>query len=452
MENKRIKLLMVPSDTMGVGHFRNIWAAQCIQKNFPQEFDVDINHEVRFNDFDYLSQYDIIHFHRQFGPYEEFEKISAELKKRGVIVVMDIDDYWEPPTTHPLYEIVKLEKMSEKIKNNLKFSDYITTTTSCFKTHIKKYNDNVFIIPNALDMEHKMWSSEIEENQTDKCRISWIGGSSHLHDLQIITQSMLKLNNSFELKNKYQIIVCGFDVRGTITEILPNGQRNVRKILPHETVWRKFEDIFTSNGLLLNDEPEYIKWLNKNKREEYPDEYKKNFVRRWTLPLTQYGKHYNYCDVCLAPLETIEVFKELADTKEIVIATDARKGTVKSRPHYFNEVKSELKIIESGMKKKVLIAQNFGIYKELIKNGETGILVSNNDKGWFKAMRDVINNKEYREKLANNLHEFVKDKYDILNVTKERVNVYKQMIEEKNSGELEKKRTGQVEKNLLNSK
>lgn len=445
---KRPKLLMVPSDIQGVGHFRNIWAAQSIQKNFFNDFDVDINLEVRFNDFDYLSQFDIIHFHRQFGPYEEFERITSELKRRGVIIVIDIDDYWEPPTTHPLYEIVKSEGMTNKIKNNLKFSDYITTTTNTFKKYIQKINENVFVIPNALDMEHKMWMSETEENLTDKCRISWIGGSSHLHDLKIIEQSMLKLNSSMELRNKYQIIVCGFDIRGTITEILPNGERNIRKILPQETVWCRFENIFTSNGLLLNDDPEYAKWLGKIKREEYPDEYKKNFVRRWTLPLTQYGKHYNYCDVCLAPLEATEVYKELADTKEIVSSLDNRKGTIKSRPHYFNEVKSELKIIEAGMKKKVLIAQDFGIYKELIKNGETGILVSENNKGWYKAMKDVINNKEYREMLANNLHEFVKEKYDITNVTRERVQIYKQIIEERNSGELERKRIKQVDKIL----
>lgn len=421
---------MVPSDLQGVGHFRNIWAAQSIQKNFSDEFEVDINHQVKFNDYDALSKYDIIHFHRQFGPFEEFPKVAEELKKRGVITIMDIDDYWQPPTTHPLYEIAKAEKYPEKILNNIKHAEYITTTTTTFKKYIEAYNKNVYVIPNALDMNHKMWSSPLQKNLTDKCRISWIGGSSHLHDLNLLDQSMQKLNHSPDLKDKFQIIMCGFDTRGTVTQLGANNEKTTRKIKPHETIWCNFEKIFTSNYELLKDDEEYVKWLKKIKKEQYPEEYTKNFVRRWTLPLTQYGKHYDYCDVCLAPLKRTETYKELPGG-EIVAIIDPRKGTIKTRPHYFNEVKSELKLIESGMKKKVLIAENFGICKELIKNGETGILVENSKKDWYKAMRKVINDPGYRNALAENLHNFVKDKYEITSVTKDRLNIYKEILKQK---------------------
>jgi glycosyltransferase involved in cell wall biosynthesis len=431
--NKKPRILLVPSDTQGVGHFRSIWPAQSLQKNFSDQIDIDLAHEVKFNDFNELSKYDIIHFHRNFGPYEEFEKISGELRKRGIITIMDIDDYWEPPTTHPLYQIVKQENLSEKILNNIKHSDYITTTTKTFKKHINKYNENVFIIPNALDVSHKMWKSEVVPNETGKCRISWIGGSSHLHDLKNMEHSLRRLNTSSELKDKYQFILCGFDTRGTITQIMPNGQKNVRKIEPHETIWCKFEEIFTTNYDLIKEDEKYLTWLKKIKKEDYPDLYKKNYVRRWTLPLTQYGKHYDFCDVCLAPLQDKEQYKD-------------EKGTIKSRPHYFNEVKSELKIIESGMKKKVLIAQDFGVYREFIKDGYNGILVNDNKKGWYKALKEVILNEGYRKKLANNLHEFVKDKYEITNVTKQRLDIYKQIIQERDNGKLMERRQNQFKK------
>jgi glycosyltransferase involved in cell wall biosynthesis len=83
------------------------------------------------------------------------------------------------------------------------------------------------------------------------------------------------------------------------------------------------------------------------------------------------------------------------------------------------------------MKKKTLIAQDFGVYKELIEDGVTGILVNKNDKGWYKAMRKVILDKEYREELAQNLHEYVIKKYDIKNVTEKRVEFYKMILTEK---------------------
>jgi glycosyltransferase involved in cell wall biosynthesis len=102
----------------------------------------------------------------------------------------------------------------------------------------------------------------------------------------------------------------------------------------------------------------------------------------------------------------------------------------------FNYVKSELKIIESGMKRKALIAQDFGIYKELLKNNETALLVSDNKKGWYKVIKELITNPDLREKLANNLHDFVKDKYELKNVTDDRVEFYKQIIKDKKSGKL----------------
>lgn len=406
---------MVPSDSQGVGHFRSIWPAQALTKHFGEDFEVEINIGPNVENLPYLKSFDIIHFHRHLGPYELMEKTFSELKAAGVTLIMDIDDFWEPPSTHPLYQIVKSEKLNEKIIETIKLSDYVTTTTEIYASYIRPYNSNVIIMPNALDMNHPMWKSKAIPSQTDKCRISWIGGSSHFNDLQLIEQSMGMLHNNKTLEDKFQIIMCGFDIRGTITEIKPDGSRDTRHILPHETIWLKFEEIFTNKYSDIKKDAEYFKWLNKIKKEDYPDQYKKNYVRRWTLPLTQYGKHYDYCDVCLAPIDSIDIH-----------TTD--KGQVIKKLNMFNLVKSELKIIEAGMKKKCLIAQDFGIYKELLKNGETGILINDNKDGWYKAMRKVIQEPEYREMLANNLHEYVKDRYELKNVTAARAAHYKDIL------------------------
>jgi glycosyltransferase involved in cell wall biosynthesis len=106
---------------------------------------------------------------------------------------------------------------------------------------------------------------------------------------------------------------------------------------------------------------------------------------------------------------------------------------VQSIPNYFNLVKSELKIVEAGMKKKCIIAQDFGIYHELIKDGVNGILVKDNKDGWYKAMKKVIQDKEYRETLANNLHEWVKKTYEMEIVTAQRIQFYKDLVDSKKS-------------------
>lgn len=407
MKKNSINILHVASDNHGVSHYRNIWPSQQLQKDFGNEFNVEIGHNaIDYNDINYFKQFDIIHFHRQLGPYENQENLIKELRNNGTVVIMDIDDYWSPSKSHPLHFAAIHEKIPEKTMATFAMVDYVTTTTDIFANYIKKYNPNVFVIPNALDMNHQMWQDE-DTRKTNKVRISWIGGSSHLNDLEILKPSMNILHNDNNLIGKYQIVMCGYDTRGNITQINPDGSQQTRKIMPHETVWNKFEEIFTDNYNPKFIDPEYKKWLLKYKNEKYPnaDVYEGNYVRRWTQPLTIYGQHYNYCDVCLAPLDE----------------------------NIFNEVKSELKIIETGLKKKVLIAQDYSIYAKLIKNGENGILIpkSKNQRGWYEAIRKVILDKEYREKLANNLYDFTIERYTLKIVTAKRAEFYESVVEKK---------------------
>lgn len=404
MNKKKCKILVAPSDLAGVGHYRSIWLAQQIDKNFSDNFYVEINPTPDFDDIEYFKKFDIIHFHRQLGPYEKMDEFFKTLKNAGIILIMDLDDYWAPPKTHPLYGIAIQEKLAEKITKTLRKSDYVTTTTNIFAKHIRPYNKNVIVMPNGLDLTNPMWKDE-DTKINDRVRISWIGGSSHYNDLLLLKPSMKLLHNDISLKDKYQMVMCGYDIRGTVTSISEDGSKHTRKINPEETIWNKFEEIFTDNYNPNIVSAEYQKWLKKCKNETYPNGNILNepYVRRWTLPLTQYGKHYNYCDICLAPLTH----------------------------NTFNEVKSELKIIEAGMKKKVLIAQDYSIYKELLVHNKTGFLISNagNEKGWYVQMKKVIEDKELREKLATNLHEFVKEKYSLTNLTQERIDIYLKMIE-----------------------
>ena len=250
MENEKIKLLIVNSDLAGVGHFRSIWPAQEMIKKFGNDLHVKINMNPSLEE---MKTYDIIHFHRQLGPFEKTDFIMGELKKAGVTLIVDIDDYWSPPTTHPLYHLVKQENLGEKITNVLKQADYVTTTTDIFAKEIKKYNKNVIVIPNAIDVNHKMWQSSEEIDKGDKLRVSWIGGSSHLKDLELLDSSISKLNNDKSVEGKYQFVLCGFDTRGHITEVNQDtGEKRTRKILPHETVWNKSLVFNTQNNASMN--------------------------------------------------------------------------------------------------------------------------------------------------------------------------------------------------------
>ena len=299
MKSKKIKVLVHPSDRTGVGYYRSTKPHIALESFYPEDFHVDIDYQPKYNDEEWLKQYDIIHYHRTFGPYEEMEKTLNLLDKLNILSFMDIDDHWAPGTHHPAYHIIKQTGMDEKIKNNLKLARNIITTTEAFASVIRPINKNVYILANAIDPTEKQYIPTPEPS--NRLRIAYLGGSSHLHDLKLLegVAGQLKRDN---LLDKMQFVLCGFDLRGTMTIIdSKTGQRTQRPIRPMESVWYKYEQIFTDNYNIVSDD--YKKFLLSFKNEEYSDISNEPYRRVWTKPITTYASNYNLFDVSLAPIE-----------------------------------------------------------------------------------------------------------------------------------------------------
>lgn len=408
---KKLKVLVVPSDRTGVGYFRSTRPHIALEENYPDEFHIDIDYEPQVYNDEWVKQYDIIHYHRALGPFEETKNLINRLKSLGVITIMDLDDYWSPGKHHPAYLIIKNNKLDEKILDNIKCAENVTTTTSIFADEIAKYNKNVYVLPNAIDPNEKQFVHNPEPS--DRIRIGWLGGSSHLKDLEILKGLVAKLRAD-GLMDKIQFVLCGFDTRGTHTEIDQNtGEQKVRQIQPMESVWYQYERIFTDDYKIVS--PEYKEYLMKFTQEEYPDIKNEAYRRVWTKPISTYASNYNLFDISLAPIEE----------------------------NIFNKVKSQLKVIEAGFHKKVIIAQNFGPYKIDLKNAfikggdfdETanGVLIDSvkNHKDWYTSIKKLVNNPEMIKVLQNNLNETIKNLYSIDKVTEDRRNLYHELVKNK---------------------
>jgi glycosyltransferase involved in cell wall biosynthesis len=326
------------------------------------------------------------------------------LNSLGVITVGDIDDYWMPGKEHPIHDVIKFNKINEKIVDNLKVAKYVTTTTGLFADEIKKINPNVVVFPNAINPKESQFNEPTLES--DRLRFGWLGGSSHLHDIQLLDQSLGKI---VHLKDKFQFVLCGFDTRGTVTEInSATGEHTKRNILPHETVWASYEKIFTQNYSTVSEE--YKKHLLNYGQETYANESSESYSRVWTKPVTSYAKNYSKFDVSLAPIKN----------------------------HMFNRMKSQLKVIEAGFYKKAIIASNLGPYtidiKHCLDRGNfvdgNGLLVDEqrNHSDWAKYIEKLIKNPNMAKDMGERLYETVKDTYDLNVVTKSRAEFYKSII------------------------
>jgi hypothetical protein len=100
---------------------------------------------------------------------------------------------------------------------------------------------------------------------------------------------MVQFLNYHQLQDKLQYFVCGFDIRGTVTEInKETGEQTQRPIKPQETVWVRYEEIFTNNYKIIS--PEYKTYLDKFEEGDYPAIEKENYVRVWTRPVDSYAR------------------------------------------------------------------------------------------------------------------------------------------------------------------
>jgi len=405
----KIRVLAISPDQHGVGKFRIMDPYLFIGDKHSDEVHVDISYGVSDDDISFKG-YDAVVFH-SFIHKESHEsniKRIKWLKTNGIKVIMDTDDYWKVDHRHPNYETFKSNGLSRRRVEMMKLSDVITTTTDHYADTIRKELGikDVFVFPNAVDeTESQFKPSPIE---SDFVRFGWLGGSSHYHDLELMKSGISQIHRQY--KGRTQFVLCGFDLRGNMRLLnKKTGELTTRPIRPEETAWFKYENIFTDDYKSLSDE--YKNYLGLWSKDPYGDELSQPYVRRWTLDIKSYATNYNYFDVSLAPL----------------VSSD------------FNKNKSQLKVIEAGFHKKALIAtaeipytldliDSFDMGKFNEKGNALLVKSSKNHKQWFQQMKRLIENPNLIEDLGNRLYETVKDDYSLSNVSKNRVELLKTII------------------------
>lgn len=406
----KINILAISPDKYGVGKFRIIDPYTHLQENHGDDFHVDLKYDVpnedsAFDNYDIIVLHSFIHI--SVPPETNIDRINW-LKSKGKIVIVDIDDFWEPPQNHPSYHQAMNSKMNKYKQELLLSASYITTTTTIYADFLRKRlkTNNVVVFPNAIDPKEKQFTPN--PTKSERMRFGWSGGSSHYFDLDMMRSGIKVIGDTY--KEKVQFVLCGFDISGEIIEInRETREEKKRPIKPRETSWYQYEKIFTNNYQFINKE--YLSFLVKFKNEAY-DDLNEIYRRRWTENINKYGFNYNHYDVSLIPLVD----------------------------NTFNNYKSQLKIIESGFHKKAVIVSDTDPYTiDLINLMNKG--GSFNDKGnsllveerkshkqWHQHMKRLIESPNLVEDLGNKLYETVKDTYSHDKVNKDRTEFFKSII------------------------
>ncbi|MCK9445467.1 hypothetical protein M0Q50_01070 [bacterium] len=396
-----IRILVLNSDTDGVGMWRvlspNMWI------NNP-EIKVDVrmlsDYTLPLLDPNFIKKYNIIFYNKviSFAVPEMETEFFRLLKEFNIKLIYDIDDYYILDPTHPNYKRWQQNNSQAIIEKCIKTADAVTTTTSIFADKIKPLNDEVYVLPNAVNFDEYQWQSN--KFESDRIRFIWGGGISHLVDLNLLKDSMKKLNNIF--LSKSQMVMCGYDLRMKMMD------GSISKDNYETSTWTKFENIFTNDGKNIKSS-EYRKFLksssnfdndiNYGRTEQYLDEY---YQRRHTKSILIYGTMYNEADISIAPLKD---------------------------NHTFNLMKSQLKLIEAGAHHCPVILSNYGPYVIDSVDGsvdgiQKGLLVNNNNE-WYEKMKFYVDNPNAIIDHGEANYEYVKKNYSAEKVGNERISLYK---------------------------
>ena len=407
-ENKKIRICAVGSDSSGCWAHRVLWPHKMLQENFGDKFDVDLMHLKdipRENLEDFLKQYDILFFHKQLDLQY---RIIDMAKFLNLLVICDLDDSYRLGMDHPSYASSVREKWADTIIGHARKADCVITTTPIYEKELKLLNDNVYVLPNAIDDTLPMFN--VPKVPSDRIRFGIICGSAHQKDIELMT-GISTLPKS--IMDRLTYYCGGFDTNGITTIYDPKtGNVTRRQMTPEQSVWNVFERFLTNNYKTIS--PEHRNFLKQYLKMDDPFAKNESYNRGWTLDINNYARHYQNVDVLLAPLKEND----------------------------FNRRKSDLKVAECVYTNTAIIASDYGPYQlHLIPYLEKGMKInpegnallvdpSKNHKQWAKYIQYVVEHPECIQTMVTNLRKGLLEHYSLKNVTNDRAELYEKLYKE----------------------
>lgn len=129
--------------------------------------------------------------------------LYAYQQEHGKKIVIEQDDYLYVDEDNPHKQMHELKNAPEIIIRMMEVADMVTTTNMFLANLLHKYNDNVRVLPNYLDLE--TWEHIPLKNDSGTIRIGWAGSITHLKDLEMIVEPLNKILDEFDC----QLILMG---------------------------------------------------------------------------------------------------------------------------------------------------------------------------------------------------------------------------------------------------
>jgi glycosyltransferase involved in cell wall biosynthesis len=198
-----MKVLALWEGMGGVEYHRLYTPLKRLQIDYPDDITVSISQNFERNGIPHLSNYDLVIFNRWLG--DNHYEILHYLAKNNIKYIVDIDDYWVLPKHHPTYKYFREHKLKQQIIDGIRYADGVTTTTDYLAKKIAKYNHNVQVLPNALDLTDDQWLATPQDREY--FTFGWVGGLTHSNDIMILSEAIERICNEHD---NVRFVLCGW--------------------------------------------------------------------------------------------------------------------------------------------------------------------------------------------------------------------------------------------------
>lgn len=180
-----------PNPYDATNYYRAVGPFNRLVKDHPEDFRVVPTDKMDLS-WDFINRFDIFFLQRPVNIYQW--RILRTCKIYGIPVWIDFDDdYLNIPSDHaesPKYHIQR----TEMIKAMCRQADVITVSTQYLFELYKKFNDNVVLIKNALDLnQFDVVTPQSLERQK---MILWRGSGSHKKHFELYKDQLIELFHS----------------------------------------------------------------------------------------------------------------------------------------------------------------------------------------------------------------------------------------------------------------
>jgi hypothetical protein len=290
-----------------------------------------------------------------------------ELQAQGMKVIVDVDDLWYVPKSHPNYPFINDNNIDKLTEEHIKLADLVICTTLRLQDKVRELNKNTAVIPNALPFGRDQYTvgdrvrgRELSAN--NKTRFMYLAGSTHKKDVDILAGKFERIGGDSHLNSLAEFILCGYNPT-------------------YKKVYASREDA--------------ERQTNKFTTQETPGEYDhmaavfrktKSFKIYPSVDLEYYLNYYDSADVAIAPL----------------------------CDNTWNSYKSPLKLIEAGCKHIPIICSAVAPYTDIVEFKNEGVMLVERLDQWIAYIRYCTKNPNFVTDEGERLYAWTSEQYDLI--------------------------------------